>query len=92
MDGADADWVERPDDAPAARRPRGPAVFDADAWTARPRTFVDCTSPALPTIDPSRRLVRSQAGWEVRELATGHDPMITAADDLVAILLEVAAR
>jgi hypothetical protein len=59
---------------------------------ARRRTFVDCTTPAIPTIDPSRRLVRSQPGWEVLEVATGHDPMITAVDDLVAILLEVAAR
>jgi pimeloyl-ACP methyl ester carboxylesterase len=90
--GPDADWVERR----MTPQPPGvlddPLFFDAGAWTARPRTLVDCISPALPTIEPSRRLARSQPGWEVLEVATGHDPMITAVDDLVAILLEVAAR
>jgi pimeloyl-ACP methyl ester carboxylesterase len=90
--GPDADWVERR----MTPQPPGvlddPLFFDAVAWTARPRTFVDCISPALPTIEPSRRLARSQPGWEVLEVVTGHDPMITAVDDLVAILLEVAAR
>jgi pimeloyl-ACP methyl ester carboxylesterase len=92
VDGPDADWIERR----MTPQPPGvlddPVFFDAEAWMARPRTFVDCISPALPTIEPSRRLVRSQPGWEVHEVATGHDPMITAVDDLVAILLEVAAR
>jgi pimeloyl-ACP methyl ester carboxylesterase len=90
--GADADWV----DSRMTPQPPGvlddPVHFDGDAWAARQRTFVDCTSPALESIDPSRRLVRSQPGWEIVELATGHDPMITAADDLAVILLEVAAR
>jgi pimeloyl-ACP methyl ester carboxylesterase len=90
--GPDAEWVDRRMTAQPPGVLDDPLLFDVAAWTARPRTFVDCTAPAIPTIEPSRRLVRSQAGWEVFELATGHDPMITAADDLVSILLEVAAR
>ncbi len=66
--------------------------FDGGRWATRPRTYVDCTAPALPTIDLSRRLVRSQPGWELVELATGHDPMVSAPDELVAVLLEVAGR
>ena len=48
--------------------------------------------PALPTIDPSRQLVRSRPGWEVVELDSGHDPMISAPADLAAVLLTVAER
>jgi pimeloyl-ACP methyl ester carboxylesterase len=92
VSGADADWVERRTTPQPGGVHEETLAFDVGKWLARPRTYVDCTSPALPTIDPSRRLVRSQDGWEIVELATGHDPMITAAEDLVAILLDVAAR
>ncbi len=69
-----------------------PLSFDAGRWAARPRTYVDCTSPALATVEPAKRLVRSQPGWEVVELATGHDPMVSAPGGLAEVLLRVAAR
>jgi pimeloyl-ACP methyl ester carboxylesterase len=92
LTGADADWVERRQTPQPAGVYDDPLHFDADRWAALPRTFVDCTTPALPTIDPSRELVRSQPGWEVVELDTGHDPMISAPADLAAALLTVAER
>jgi hypothetical protein len=36
--------------------------------------------------------LRSQPGWELVELATGHDPMVSAPEDLAAVLLTVAGR
>ncbi|MDP9430961.1 MAG: alpha/beta hydrolase [Actinomycetota bacterium] len=90
--GDDAAWVGRRQTPHPGRVFEEPLNFDADRWAARPRTYVDCTAPALPTIEPSRRLVRSQPGWEVVELATGHDPMVSAPDVLAAVLLEVAGR
>jgi hypothetical protein len=36
--------------------------------------------------------VRAQPGWEVVELATGHDPMISAPEELAEVLLTVAGR
>jgi pimeloyl-ACP methyl ester carboxylesterase len=92
LSGADADWVERRQTPQPAGVYDDPLHFDAARWAARPRTFVDCTTPPLPTIEPSRQLVRSQPGWEVVELASGHDPMVSAASDLAAVLLTVAAR
>jgi pimeloyl-ACP methyl ester carboxylesterase len=92
LTGADAAWVERRQTPQPGGVYDDPLSFDADRWEALPRTFVDCTTPALPTIDPSRQLVRSRPGWEVVELDSGHDPMISAPADLAAVLLTVAER
>ena len=92
LTGDDAAWVERRQTPHPGRVYEEPLHFDAERWGARPRTYVDCTAPALPAIEPSRRLVRTQPGWELVALATGHDPMVSAPDELAAVLLEVAAR
>ena len=92
LTGADADWVERRQTPQPAGVYDVPLSFDAGRWAALPRTFVDCVQPALATIEPSRSLVRSQPGWEVVELDTGHDPMVSAPADLAAVLLAVAER
>jgi hypothetical protein len=92
LTGADGEWVGRRQTPQPAGVYDEPLLFDAARWAARPRTFVDCTTPALPTIDPSRQLVRSQPGWEVVELATGHAPMVSEPADLAAVLLAVAER
>jgi pimeloyl-ACP methyl ester carboxylesterase len=92
LTGDDAAWVERRQTPHPAGVFTDPLHFDADRWAARPRTHVDCTAPALATIEPSRRLVREQPGWELVELATGHDPMVSAPDELADVLLEVAGR
>jgi hypothetical protein len=33
--------------------------------------------------------VRAEPGWRVIELATGHDPMVSAPQELARILLDV---
>ena len=86
LTGEDAAWVDR------RQRPHPGAVyedvlhFDEARVASLARTFVDCTSPALPTIEKSRERVRSEPGWQVIEIATGHDPMISAPDKLLDIL------
>jgi len=66
---------------------RVPLHFDGARWAKWPRTFVDCTNPAYPTIDAMRRRVREQPGWHIVEIATGHCPMVSAPDALLAVLL-----
>ena len=90
LDGADRDWVNR------RQTPQPLSVylqaldFDAARVAALPRSFIDCTSPALPTIAVMRQRVRSEPGWRVAEMATGHDPMVSEPAALVALLLDMA--
>ena len=91
LNAEDFAWVER------RQRPHpggvydSPLSFDAAAWQTLPRTFIDCNRPALLTIADFRKRVREQPGWQVFEIPTGHDAMISAAPALLDILLPLAA-
>ncbi|HVO07723.1 MAG TPA: alpha/beta fold hydrolase [Burkholderiaceae bacterium] len=89
--GADCDWVNRRQTPHPFGPYREPLVFDAARLERVPRTFIDCTDPAWPSIAPMRARVRSEPGWRVRELATGHDAMVSAPVPLSGLLLEAAA-
>ena len=90
LTGEDAAWVDR------RQRPHPGGVyedalhFDEARVASLPRTFVDCTTPALPTVNKSRVRVRSEPGWRVIEIATGHEAMISAPSQLVDIVTEAA--
>ena len=90
LTAADAAWVERRQTPQPGGVYDDPLDFDARRWAALPRHFIDCTEPALPTIAEARRRVRSQPGWQVQEIATGHDAMISAPEALLAALLALA--
>ena len=90
LDGADRDWVNRRQTPQPAGVYQDRLDFDAARIATLPRTFIDCTAPALPTIAVLRERVRREPGWQVLELATGHDPMISAPEALVALLLDCA--
>jgi pimeloyl-ACP methyl ester carboxylesterase len=89
--GADRDWLLRRQVAHPFGPYREPLPFDGERWAALPRSFVDCTTPALPTIAAARQRVREQPGWRRHELPTGHCPMVSLPDALVAVLLDDAA-
>jgi len=75
--------------------------FDPQRVARVPRTYINCVSPALGTIDAVRQRLGDQALWggawqagggaRVVELRTGHDPMISAPAELTRILLACAA-
>ena len=63
------------------------------AAAAIPTTYIRCTVGYDPNDEDTRRQdarIRSEPGWRYRELATGHDAMITAPGALAGLLLEVA--
>ena len=91
LEGEDRDWVNRRQTPQPVGVYQDPLVFDAARVAALPRTFIDCSHPALPTIAVSRERVRREPGWRVRELATGHDPMVSEPAALAAMLQEAAS-
>jgi pimeloyl-ACP methyl ester carboxylesterase len=51
-----------------------------------PRTYIACTTPAYPALAAIQARLRGQPGWAWREIATGHDAMVTAPAALAALL------
>ena len=95
--GAQAEWVRRRQTPHPGHTYQSPLDFDPARVAAIRRTFISCTQPALATIDASRQRVADPAFWggawqagggaRVVEMMTGHDPMITAPEELTRILL-----
>lgn len=90
LTGADKDWVNRRQTPHPFSMYQQPVLFDASRFASVPRTFIDCTSPAWPSIAPMRARVRSEPGWRVVEIATGHDAMVSAPRALTDALLDCA--
>ena len=96
---ADREWVRRRQTPHPGNTYQAPLQFDVQRVSAVARTFVSCTQPALATITPSRLRARDPQFWSgawlpkahYRELHTGHDPMVSAPQALVRILLGCAA-
>jgi len=91
LTGADREWVNRRQLPHPFGQYREALHFDAARLATLSRTFIDCVSPAWPSIAPMRRRVRSEPGWRVREIATGHDAMVSAPGPLTRMLLEATA-
>lgn len=88
--GTDRDWLLRRHVLHPFGAYHQPLPFHGERWAALPRCFVDCNQPAYPTIDAARRRVRSQSGWRLEEMDTGHFPMITQSQALTRLLLELS--
>jgi len=87
LTGADAEWVKRRQTPHPATFYDDPLHFDEARFARVPRSFIDCTQPALPAIAATRQRVRQASGWRVTEIPTGHTPMISAPDAFLKALL-----
>jgi pimeloyl-ACP methyl ester carboxylesterase len=97
LSDADHAWVQRRQ----TPHPGGPYTqvleFDPQRVASVPRTFINCTTPALGTIDVSRQRMADPKFWDgawlpgsrVVNMATGHDPMVSDPEGLLAHLLSV---
>ena len=92
LSGDDHAWVARRQSPQPGGVYDAPLSFDPARVGRWPRTFIDCHSPALATIDAARRRVRAEAGWRVHEIATGHLAMVSAPDALLHALLGTLAH
>lgn len=96
---ADHAWVKRRQTPHPGNTYQAPLDFDIKRVAAIPRTFVNCTQPALATIEPSRLRVKDPKFWDgawrpnskIVEIKTGHDPMISEPAALTKILIDCAA-
>lgn len=92
------DWVKRRQTPHPGHTYQAALQFEPARVAAVPRTFVDCTQPALGTIDVIRQRVRDPRFWDgawqggggarLVELKTGHDPMVSEPQALTRILLD----
>jgi len=55
-----------------------------------PRTYITCTAPMYPALAKTRAWVKEQ-GWPTLDIATGHDAMVAAPDELTAMLQKLAS-
>ena len=95
LTAADHAWVARRQ----TPHPGGPYTqalhFQPERVARVPRTFVNCTQPPLGTIDISRQRVVDPKFWDghwwpgaqVVTMATGHDLMVSAPEELLHLLL-----
>lgn len=66
-----------------------PVKLTSPAARALPRTYIYCMQPPMGPFGPFAERAKAE-GWRYRELATGHDAMITKPKELVDLLLELA--
>jgi pimeloyl-ACP methyl ester carboxylesterase len=94
------EWVGRHQTPHPGHTYQATLDFDPGRVAATPRTFVNCTQPALATIDAIRPRLADGRFWDgawlsgggvrVVELKTGHDAMISAPAELTRVLLDCA--
>jgi pimeloyl-ACP methyl ester carboxylesterase len=56
-----------------------------------PRTYIACTNPAYAALERSHNWVKAQPGWRWAEIATGHDAMVMAPEELSRMLIGVTS-
>lgn len=97
LSGADLAWVQRRQTPHPGKPYTQTLQFDPQRVAQIPRTFIDCTQPALATIDVSRQRMRDARFWDgfwlpgfsLVEMSTGHDPMVSEPQALLKHLLAV---
>jgi len=89
-DPADAAWVDSQlTDQPAGTYLQPLRLRNASVASPR-RSYIACNQPAMAVFDPTKQRLRTDARWTYREMATGHDAMVTQPQALADLLLALA--
>jgi pimeloyl-ACP methyl ester carboxylesterase len=86
----DAQWVIQKITYHPLKTFEQPVHIKSSAFAKLQRTFIHCTERSGRGQSPTAQRLRSEKGWRYRELATGHDAMITQPKELADMLLEIA--
>lgn len=87
--GPDADWLRRRMTPQPFGTFNSALRLQSPPGNGLPRTYVACTAPEYAPLAGHRAWARAQPGWGWRDLAAGHDAMVTAPDLLTELLLEL---
>jgi pimeloyl-ACP methyl ester carboxylesterase len=90
LDTADAEWVRRRLTPHPLSTYTSKLNIRGPVGNHLPRTYVHCTNPSYAALQASRDWVKAQAGWRWAEIATGHDAMVTAPDELARLLIDIS--
>jgi pimeloyl-ACP methyl ester carboxylesterase len=90
--GPDRDWVDRRVTPHPLAAYSDPIALTGPVGNGRPRTYVRCTDPIYRAVQPSYARVAAEPGWNLVDLPTGHDAMITAPAATADLLLAIAAE
>ena len=86
----DADWLERRLTPHPFNTYTSPLNIKRPVGNDLPRTYIACTDPYYAVLEATRNWVEEQQDWTWVEIATGHDAMVTAPDELTELLVGIA--
>jgi pimeloyl-ACP methyl ester carboxylesterase len=90
-DAADQAWVDRRmTPQPFGTNDHG-VIYAGAIGNGLPVTFVEFTNPVYPASERAVAFARSQPGWKMESLATGHMAMISEPEQLSSLLMRIAA-
>ena len=88
--GPDADWIRRRLTPQPFGAMNTGIAFEGPPGNNLPATYVFCTHPIYQSLEWARKRARALP-WAWREIAAGHDCMVTAAGLTADLLMEIAA-
>lgn len=88
-DPADVAWLRSMLSDQAVRCLDEPVAMDHPALVSIPRTHIHCTAESTVRRRPVPDVQPNGEPADIRELASGHDCMITVPDELAALLLDL---
>jgi len=69
-----------------------PVQLTRGGWAAVPaRTYIACDEPAADVFAPFKRRLQQDRSWGYQSMATGHDAMLSAPEELTARLSRIAS-
>ncbi len=87
---ADLAWVQQNLTAHPAGTFEPPLILQNPVGNGIKCIYVACNRPAMMEHALFRQMAKANLGWQILELATGHDAMVTAPGPLVDLLERVA--
>jgi pimeloyl-ACP methyl ester carboxylesterase len=85
-DHPQAAWVRRRVTPHPANTYATPLTLRHAPGNGLPRTYIACTDPWYAALAWARERVKAEPGWHWAEIATGHDAMVTAPEELARML------